>query len=96
MTIDEVFAAIAAEVIAAEKKFPRWPDDEVHSAAIVCEEAGELIQAALDFYYCRCLSGERMRREAIQTGAMAVRFLLAHDADDQHTLTGSAQKEEQQ
>jgi hypothetical protein len=71
------FGLVAAEIIAAEKEFPRWPADVVHAAAIVAEESGELTQAALDFYYWRSESIEFMKREAVQTAATAIRFLYA-------------------
>ena len=69
------------ELCNAENKFPDWPADYIHAAAIVSEEAGELVQAANDFVYpeCRKTDGDmkqKMRREAVQTGAMAIRFLL--------------------
>lgn len=65
------------EVIKAKEKHPNWPTDPVHAAAILGEESGELTQAALDFY---AKGGdelrERMSAEAIQCGAMSIRFLL--------------------
>lgn len=73
----DVVADIFEELRKAEAKFPGWPDDPVHGAAILVEEAGELMQAALDFYYHRSATPEKMHKEAAQTGAMAVRFLLA-------------------
>jgi len=61
--------------------YPLWPTDPVHAAGIVTEEAGELIQAALDHTYCDLNHHDgdtlkRMEKEAIQTGAMALRFLV--------------------
>jgi len=70
------FAAIASEVGRARRQFPSWPSDVVHAGAIVGEEAGELLQACLQATYERRPdSDELMRREAIQTAAMCVRFL---------------------
>lgn len=66
--------AILTELERAEKKFPFWPDDIIHAAAIVGEESGELIRAAIQYRY----EGGKItdcKKEAIQTGAMAVRFL---------------------
>lgn len=63
------------ELDRAEKKHPSWPDDLIHRAAIVSEEAGELLRASLQNNY----EGDRliaMRKEAEQTGAMALRFLV--------------------
>jgi hypothetical protein len=62
------------ELAKAEYLHPKWPKDEIHAAAIVGEEAGELIRASLQNTY----GGGKvsaMRKEAIQTGAMAIRFL---------------------
>lgn len=73
---ERIIEDIFAELRRAELKFPSFPDDPVHAAAVLCEEAGETLQASLDFYYGRG-SLEDMRKEAVQTAAMALRFLLA-------------------
>lgn len=70
--IDRIFA----ELNKAEKKFPGWPMDPVHGAAILGEEAGEALQAALDYYYGRAISLDKLKKEVAQTGAMAIRMLL--------------------
>ena len=70
----EIIKEVREEMARAEQKFLGWPVDPVHGAAIVAEEAGEALQAALDFYYGR--SDERaLRKELIHTAAMALRFL---------------------
>ncbi|MCK4337706.1 MAG: hypothetical protein KAX11_07165 [Candidatus Aminicenantes bacterium] len=66
---------ILDELKRAEKLFPNWPLDVVHGAAILAEEAGEVIKASLDAYYGRN-DFENLRKEVIQTAAMALRFLL--------------------
>ena len=71
MNIDNM---IRDEIIKAKKHFPWWPEDPVHAAAIVAEEAGELVQASLQFTYENG-SIIAMEKEAIQTAAMAIRFL---------------------
>lgn len=76
MTKDQVIEKVFEELRKAEEKFPGWPDDPVHGAAIVAEEAGELQKAALDFYYNRHFSADEMKKEAAQTAAMGIRFLL--------------------
>ena len=65
---------IMAELERAKDKHPHWPDDPLHAVAVLNEESGELTQATLDFAYA---AGdlERMREEAVQCGAMAIRFL---------------------
>ena len=72
--MDAILESVITELDLARAKWPDWPVDPVHAAAVVSEEAGELVQAANDF----CYSGgdsERMRAEAIQTVAMGLRFL---------------------
>ena len=74
-TAELLEAKIAAELLAAEEKFPGWPSDVIHAAAIVAEECGELVRAAVDFHFGRG-SREALQKEAVQTGAMAQRFLM--------------------
>jgi len=83
MTRENAIELLLAELDRAQRLHPKWPDDEVHAAAIVAEEAGELVQAALNHYYRKpknsdpyVLDAEKMRTEAIHTGAMALRFLI--------------------
>lgn len=59
----------------AESQHPGWPSDPIHAAAILAEEAGECVQATIDFVY----AGKDIQEaalEAAQCGAMAIRFLL--------------------
>ena len=74
MKTPQIINELLVELEKAEAKYPEWPKDIIHQAAIVNEESGELIRAALNCAY----HGEpkdEMIREAIQTGAMAIRFL---------------------
>lgn len=66
---------IDIELDKATKKHPDWPTDIIHAAAIVMEEAGELIQACLDVVYFEGKL-EDVRDEAISVAAMAKRFLF--------------------
>ena len=75
MGIMDILDKFHAEMKRAERKHPGWPTDPVHAAAVLQEEAGELVQAALQFTY-EGGSAEHMREEAVQVGAMALRFLL--------------------
>ena len=67
--------AVFWELATAQDKHPAWPADFIHAAAIVAEESGELVQAALQHQY---ENGQyyQMHREAIQTAAACLRFLL--------------------
>lgn len=62
------------EIDRAESKFPEFPTDPVHAAAVVAEEAGELVQACLELTYEKGLYCD-VKAEAIQVAAMAFRFL---------------------
>jgi len=75
MTKQQVIEEVFAELRRAEAKFPGWPDDVVHAAAIVAEESGELVQASLDLYYGRG-NREQVIKEAVHTTAMGFRFLF--------------------
>jgi NTP pyrophosphatase (non-canonical NTP hydrolase) len=75
MRIIDAETNIQRELERAESKFPGFPTDPVHAAAILQEESGELIQAALQFTY-EGGSFDAMKKEAVQVGAMALRFLV--------------------
>jgi NTP pyrophosphatase (non-canonical NTP hydrolase) len=78
------------ELAKAEAKHPEWPTDPLHAIAIIGEEFGELTQAVLQVTYepGKSLITD-VRREAVQTAAMALRFLQSMDAyvyaDDTNT-----------
>lgn len=76
----KILHEIIEEYFSAKDKFPAWPADKIHAAAVVAEECGELVKAAVDHEYPECRKDGRdtvdqMRREAIQTAAMCIRFL---------------------
>lgn len=75
MTQEQAIDLITAELERARLLHPQWPTDCVHAAAIVCEEAGELAQAALDHTYSG-QSSAGIRREAVHTAATAMRLLM--------------------
>lgn len=91
MSIDLLFDAIEAEVKSATNKFPSWPTDPLHAQSILDEEVGELKKAILQVIYepQKCTIQE-VEAEAIQVGAMIVRFLMSLEEygyyeSDQHT-----------
>lgn len=65
---------IEKELSRARAKWPSWPTDQIHAAAIVCEEASELIREAVR---CRYEGGnpDDLRKAAIHVAATAARFL---------------------
>lgn len=74
MNRKEIMEALNDELTRARKKFHTWPTDPIHAAAIVAEESGELIRAALQWGY-ENKSMAACDKEAIQTLAMCIRFL---------------------
>ena len=72
---------IENELVSACEAFLWWPEDPCRAAAIVNEESGELVRETLQA--CYETDGEdidrkleAVKKEAIQTAAMAMRFLL--------------------
>jgi hypothetical protein len=74
MTRHQAIDMIVKEIERASEIFPTFPKDRVHMAAIVAEECGELMQATLQQVYEPHKGGNPIK-EAVQTAAMAVRFL---------------------
>lgn len=75
MKMEHILKEVEEELARAKNLFPAWARDPVHGAAVVAEEAGEALQAALDFYYERG-GAHVLKTELIHTVAMAVRFLM--------------------
>lgn len=76
LTHDEVVAVglVLNELIASKRAWPEWPSDLVYGAAVVAEEAGELVQAALNAHY-KGANPELSKSEAEQTAVTAIRFI---------------------
>lgn len=82
MKRNEIWLAIDKELRSAKNKHPNWPEHPAAQAGIICEEAGELMKACLEWKYERNNSEvvqdvqkERMKDEAVQTAVTAIRFL---------------------
>lgn len=75
MDIADAVSLILDEVQRATNKHPHWPGDIIHAVSIMNEESGEAIRAALDHVYAG-KSIEEVKKELIQTGAMAIRCLV--------------------
>lgn len=70
--------SILAEVRRATAKFPTWPTDPLHALAVLGEEFGELMKEVVQLTYePHKSSTAEVRKEAIQTAAMAIRFVLS-------------------
>lgn len=80
----EIMKEVWAEIEAHRDRV--FPDDLVRGAALLCEEAGETIQAALDVTRAagdgRWKGGvEAVRQEAKQTAAVAVLLMMRVDKE---------------
>lgn len=68
------YRVVLDELARAETKYPTWPTDMIHQVAIMQEESGEAIRAAINHVY----HGEPLedvRAELVQTAAMCLRCL---------------------
>lgn len=74
---------IMQEVSRATAKFPTWPTRALDAFAVLGEEHGELQKECLQMTYePHKSSRDAVRKEAIQTAAMAIRFCLSLDCYD--------------
>lgn len=74
---------IYEELERATTKFPQWPTDPLHALAILGEEFGELTKDMLQMCYESSKTNkENVRKEAIQTAAMALRLAASLDEYD--------------
>jgi len=93
---EEVQALITAEVLKelerARGLHPCYPQDVIHQAAIVGEEAGEVLKAAIDRTYHAGTEADLIM-ELIQTGAMVRRMLtpliIKRERERPDTVPGS-------
>lgn len=73
-------AEVSLELKRATEKFPTWPSDPLHALAVLGEEFGELTKAMLQLTYePHKTSVVEVRKEAIQTAAMALRLAMSLD-----------------
>jgi NTP pyrophosphatase (non-canonical NTP hydrolase) len=70
-----IVADIINELKDANKKHGGWPDDVIYGVAIMVEEAGESIRAAINLHRGTG-SQEELEKELIQTGAMCIGALM--------------------
>lgn len=70
----EIVDNILHELELAERKFPQFVYDPIHAVAILAEESGESVQAALDWVY-HDGDKEHLLKELYQTAAMCIRTI---------------------
>jgi NTP pyrophosphatase (non-canonical NTP hydrolase) len=80
LNLYEIELAVLSELAEARKKYPTWPTDPLHAHAVLGEECGELLKAILQTTYePHKANRSHVRKEALQTAAMALRFLESLD-----------------
>lgn len=78
--IDQALTDIICELTKATLKFPQWPTDPLHALSVLGEEFGELNKEMLQMVYePHKTSFEEIRKEAVQTAAMAIRLYMSLD-----------------
>lgn len=78
--MDDVIAQVRRELVRATAKFPTWPTDPLHALAVLGEEFGELTKDMLQLTYEPHKTNiANVRKEAIQTAAMALRLVMSLD-----------------
>lgn len=70
----EIMSDLFDELDRAEKQHPAWPEDIIHQVAIMGEESGDALQAAIQQVY-EGGDMESVEKELVQTGAMVIRCL---------------------
>jgi NTP pyrophosphatase (non-canonical NTP hydrolase) len=71
---------ILAELDRSEQKHPNWPSDQIHAAAVIAEEAGELVRAVNEETW-KGADPKLSDEEAVQTAAMCLRFILNREGN---------------
>lgn len=80
-TPTDMLSGVWHEMTRALAKFPTWPTDPLHALAVLGEEFGELTKDVLQMTYePGKTNAENVRKEAVQTAAMALRFVASLDA----------------
>ena len=85
---------IMLEVNQSMEKYPTWPNDPIHALAVLGEEFGELTKDVLQMTYEPHKSSvQNVRTEAIQTAAMAIRFVMSLDVYEYQALQQHTQSD---
>lgn len=88
MTDEQVFELVRGELAKARTRYPFWPADLVHAAAIANEEMSEVIKSVNNrFWGHGDDTWADIQGEAVQAIAMLVRFLTESQDIDPYELT---------
>jgi len=81
-TAEKVSSEIQEELDTAVRDLPTWPTDPLHALAVLGEKYGALSKAVLQLTYAPHKEGSSVaavRREAVHTAVMALRFVMSLD-----------------
>ncbi len=73
---DHCLVAVVSELVRNEEIHPDWPDDAACAARIVLKKAQGLVKAAANGSRGSMDDSSEIMEQAVQAGAMALRFLL--------------------
>ncbi len=91
---NKIFEDVRKELKKAKTKFPYWPSDPLHASGIISEEVGELHKEVLQWTYePNKTEYENIRKEAIQSIAMLIRFIDSLDDDEYQWLKSEQHKQ---
>lgn len=84
MTPEHPVTLTLAEWQRVVAKFPTWPTDPHHAFSVLSEEVGELAKAIVQYTYepHKNVAMADIREEAVQTAAMALRWIASIDRYD--------------
>ena len=88
---ERCLVAIVGELEHLEETHPDWPDDPARAATLVLEKASELLQTSVNRDGETSRHQEHILEGAVQTGALALRFLLAMNGDVEFDRESSRQ-----
>lgn len=78
VAVHDAVAIVLGELRRAMAKFPTWPTDPLHAVGVLNEEVGELNKELLQLTYePHKVTRESVHTEAVQSAAMALRFLAS-------------------
>jgi len=78
-SFDKCLRAIVSEFGHIEEDCSAWPDNVVDAARAISDKASKVVSASATFCHGSCEDRNQMVREALQTGALVLRFLLNVD-----------------
>ena len=78
-SFDKCLRAIVSEFWHIEEDCPAWPDNVVDAARVISDKASKVLSASATLYHGSYEDKNQMLREALQTGALVLRFLLNVD-----------------